>query len=328
MADRETFAASDVTVIIPTIGREEVLLNTVRACLNEPQPPAEVIVVDQSASHEPETQRQLEEWIRQGCVRVLKPTVASQPAAMNTGLLTANTRILLFLDDDVEPTPGFIAAHAEAHADPAVWVVVGQIIQPWQQPEDLPRQGPQEGLRADLEFPFHSIRGCVIQNAMSGHMSVRRDRCLQLGGFDENFKGAAYRFDTEFGRRAVQRGGTILFSPRTSLKHLRVARGGTRLIGNHLASADPIHGVGDYYFALRLARGRERWGYIFTRMFREVRTRFHLKHPWYIPVKLLGEVRALAWALSLKHQGAQLVCSMRPVNSTPSHNLKGKLDRG
>ena len=317
MSQSEVFSASDITVIIPTIGREKVLLDTVSACLNEPQSPAEVIVVDQSKSHEPETLRQLGEWVQQGRVKVLTPDIASQPAAMNVGLLAANSRLLLFLDDDVQPTPGFIAAHAELHHDPSVWVVVGQIIQPWQQPEDLPRPEPTTGLRADLDFPFHSTRECVILNGMSGHMSVRRDRCLAVGGFDENFKGAAYRFDTEFARRVIRNGGKVLFSPNPSLKHLRVARGGTRLIGNHLASADPIHGVGDYYFALQLATGWERWSYIGKRMFREVRTKFHLRHPWYIPVKLLGEVRALCWALSLSAKGAKLVRE----SESNSHNV-------
>jgi GT2 family glycosyltransferase len=314
MARPDQFSSTDVTVIIPTIGREEVLLDTIRACLSEPQPPFEVIVVDQSQTHEPATIRQLSEWAGQGSVRVLTPNIASQPAAMNVGLQSARSRLLLFLDDDVQPTQGFVAAHAELHQDQSVWVAVGQIIQPWQQPEDLPRQGPTTGLRADLEFPFHSTRECLIQNGMSGHMSVRRDHCLAVGGFDENFKGAAYRFDTEFARRVIQHGGKVLYSPKASLKHLRVARGGTRLIGNHLASADPIHGVGDYYFALQLATGWERWSYIGTRMFREVRTKFHLRHPWYIPVKLLGEVRALFWAYSLSAIGAKLIRQSQSVS--------------
>ncbi len=307
MAGRDSFSSSDVTVIIPTIGREEVLLDTIRACLNEPKPPFEVIVVDQSKTHEPATISQLSEWQGQGRVRVLTPDIASQPAAMNVGLLAARTHLVLFLDDDVQPTAGFVEAHASLLSNPDHWIVVGQIIQPWQSPEDLPRQGPLTGLKADLDFPFHSTRECFIQNGMSGHMSIRRDRCLAVGGFDENFKGAAYRFDTEFARRVIQHGGKVLFSPKASLRHLRVARGGTRLIGNHLASADPIHGVGDYYFAFQQSRGVERWKYIGTRLFREVRTRFHLKHPWYIPVKLTGEIRALCWARQLSKRGAKLI---------------------
>ncbi|MEQ9411988.1 MAG: glycosyltransferase [Fuerstiella sp.] len=303
------FTAADVTVIIPTIGREQVLLNTVRACLDEPEPPGHVIVVDQTKQHEPDTSRQLNEWQQQGRVTVLTPRIASQPAAMNVGLLHSDSRLLLFLDDDVEPTPGFVAVHAAAHHDPKIWCVVGQIIQPWQQPEPIPRETPTPGLKCDLEFPFHSTVECEIYNGMSGHMSVTRQRCLQLGGFDENFKGAAYRFDTEFSRRVIAHGGKVLFQPRASLKHLRVARGGTRLAGNHLASANPIHGVGDYYFALRQGRGLDRWKYISRRMVREFCTKFHLARPWFIPVKLLGEIRAFVWACRLSWQGPALASS-------------------
>lgn len=301
------FEAQDVTVIIPTIGREEVLLNTIRACLKEPAPPAKVIVVDQSKDHDADTVRQLQRWQSDGSVDVLTPDIASQPAAMNIGLLHSTTRLLLFLDDDVEPTPGFVAAHAAAHNDSAVWCVVGQIIQPWQKPENIPREPPTPGLKCDLDFPFHSTAECEIYNGMSGHMSVTRRRCLALGGFDENFKGAAYRFDTEFSRRVIAGGGKVLFTPTASLRHLRVARGGTRLVGNHLASANPIHGVGDYYFALRQGKGIDRWAYISKRMVREFCTKFHLARPWYIPVKLLGEIRAFLWACRLSQQGPALV---------------------
>ena len=40
--------------------------------------------------------------------------------------------------------------------------------------------------------------------------------------------------------------------------------------------------------------------YLARKPFREVRTKFHLLHPWWIPVKLIGEIRALisAWSLS------------------------------
>lgn len=305
------FTAADVTVVIPTIGREEVLLNTVRACLEDPEPPGEVIVVDQSQEHDPATLRQLNEWQQQGRVTVLTPNIASQPAAMNVGLLNSSGRLLLFLDDDVEPASGFVAIHAAEHNNPEIWCVVGQIIQPWQQPEDIPRQEPGSGLRRDLDFPFHSTGECLIYNGMSGHMSVTRERCLQVGGFDENFKGAAYRFDTEFSRRVIMSGGQVLFCPKASLKHLRVARGGTRLVGNHLASANPIHGVGDYYFALRQGQGLDRWTYIGRRMIREFCTKFHLARPWLIPVKLVGEIRAFLWACRLSRRGPALV---QPLN--------------
>jgi hypothetical protein len=42
-------------------------------------------------------------------------------------------------------------------------------------------------------------------------------------------------------------------------------------------------------------------------MIREVCTRFHLRHPWWIPVKLTGELRALVWASRLCRRGQRLI---------------------
>jgi len=143
---------------------------------------------------------------------------------------------------------------------------------------------------------------------MAGNLSVKRDRALAVGGFDANFTPpVAYRFETEFARRLVAAGGRIRFEPRASIRHLRAARGGTRSQGGHLTSSSPVHGVGDYYYALRCGRGWERFWYVLRRPLREVRTRFHLLHPWYIPVKLVGEVRALALAVRLHRGGPRLL---------------------
>ncbi|MCA9029504.1 MAG: hypothetical protein KDA66_01780, partial [Planctomycetaceae bacterium] len=43
------------------------------------------------------------------------------------------------------------------------------------------------------------------------------------------------------------------------------------------------------------------------RMVREVCTKFHLVRPWYIPVKLVGEVRAWMWARNMVASGPKLL---------------------
>lgn len=306
--DHRRFTAADVTIAIPTYGRDEVLVDTIRSCLNQDEPAGEIIILDQTPHHAPEVERTLTAWHTEGTIRWERLTRASQPAAMNRALELTAKPLVLFLDDDIIAAPGFVAAHAAAHDRDERWVVVGQIIQPWQQPSDIaPPLSPPGSLKADLEFPFHSCTPCTLQNVMSGHMSVRCDRARELGGFDENFHGAAYRFDTEFGRRVLRAGGQIQFEPQASIRHLRAERGGTRIQGNHLASASPTHGVGDYYFALlHGCRGDVAW-YCSRRMVREVCTKFHLKHPWYIPVKLVGEMRAFAWACALIRRGPALL---------------------
>jgi GT2 family glycosyltransferase len=141
---------------------------------------------------------------------------------------------------------------------------------------------------------------------MSGNLMVRREHALSVGGFDENYTPpVSYRFDSDFAKRVVKAGGQIEFVPGARIYHLRTPTGGTRSNSSHLTSASPEHGVGDYYFALRHAKGVVRWRHILQRPVREISTRFHLRHPWYIPVKLTGEVRALvaAWRLHRRNPG-------------------------
>ncbi|MBS0201598.1 MAG: glycosyltransferase family 2 protein [Planctomycetes bacterium] len=304
---RQLYSCRDVSIAIPTYGRDQVLIDTIRHCLEQSKPAREIIVVDQTTCHSDATERILSEWHESGQIRWERLTHPSVPAAMNRALVCATGRLVLFLDDDIIPAAGFIEAHVAAHGSGDPWAIVGQIIQPWQQPSEIPAPPVSDPLRADFDFPFHSTRSAELQNVMAGHLSVVRDRAITVGGFDENFRGSAFRFETEFARRVRRAGGRIRFEPTASIRHLRVSSGGTRIHGNHLASASPNHGVGDYYFALLHGWQWDVARYVSRRMVREVCTKFHLKHPWYIPVKLLGELRALIWAWQLRLRGPSLI---------------------
>ena len=65
--------------------------------------------------------------------------------------------------------------------------------------------------------------------------------------------------------------------------------------------------MGAYYYILRWGRGGNRAWNLFRRPFREVRTKFHLTHPWFIPVKFIGELRALGAAWRLYRRGPRLL---------------------
>ena len=301
-----------LSIVIPSYGREQVLVDTIAAL--EPQRQAmgastELLLVDQSSGHLPQVERALSGWQAAGRLRWLRLRHPHLTRAMNTGLLLARGDIVLFLDDDIEPAPDLLAAHLRAHQRfPRAWAVVGQILQPGQRPQPL-RPGPRRAaLWRDLDFPFNSSLGAWIENAMAGNLSLKRHRALALGGFDERFPPpVAFRFETEFAKRLIAAGGAIRFAPEASLRHLRSPAGGTRSLGSHLTSASAHHGVGDCYYALRCGRGLQRGWYLLRRPLREVRTRFHLRHPWWIPVKLVGELRALHQALRLSRRSPLLL---------------------
>lgn len=301
-----------VSVAIPTFQREQVLIDTVSALLAQVPPPAEILVLDQSPQHEAHIEQQLCAWDASGQIRWLRLPAPSITRAMNQGLLAARSEVVLFLDDDIVPEPGLIAAHLGRYIDSAVSGVVGQIVQPWQTRCTGISAQRGKGIWRDLEFPFNTDQPAEILNAMAGNLSVRRDRAIQAGGFDENFKGVAYRFETEFARRLVRREGKLVFEPSAGINHLKARRGGTRAYGNPLCSASPAHSVGEYYMALRESRGLERWSFILWRIFRSVRTRFHLRHPWWIPITLIAELRGMLWAIRLNHRGPVLLNELQP----------------
>jgi GT2 family glycosyltransferase len=291
--------ASDVTIAIPTYNRGEILVQTITRLLAARARPREILVVDQTAAHPAGVQRALDAFAGRGEVRLLRLPKPSVPHAMNEALLATRTPLVLFLDDDVEPSDGLVAAHASAFRDDAISAVVGQILQPGESPRH------HAAPRDDIEFRFSHDEGTFVANVMAGNLSVRRERALAIGGFDENFVGAAYRFESDFALRLVAAGGRIWFEPRASLRHLQLATGGLRSYGDHRTSPSPLHATGDYYFALR-HRG-DFWRYAATRMRKNVVTRWHLRHPWFIPPKLVGELRGLRLAFALRRRGPRLL---------------------
>ncbi|MCA9140242.1 MAG: glycosyltransferase family 2 protein [Planctomycetales bacterium] len=290
-----------VSIVIPTLGRDTVLTDTIDSLLQLPTRAAEILVVDQTPQHAAETTQQLAQWNAEGAIRWIRLDRPSITRSMNHGLRESKSKLVLFLDDDIRPRGDIIAAHRRVHeSTPGLWATVGQVIQPWQHPAPLDAPRKLTGLRVDEDFPFHSTLDMDVQNVMAGNLCVRRDCAISIEGFDENFQGSAYRFETEFAKRVIGAGGRIRFVADAGIDHLRVASGGTRTRGNHMTSASPHHGVGDHYYALlHSTTTAEAYAYCFRRMFREVRTKFHLTHPWWIPVKLVGEARALLAARRL-----------------------------
>lgn len=304
--------AQNISVVIPTYQRGGILLQTLHYLLELPVQAGEILVVDQTAAHPPEVLKEFHALESAGEIRRIILSRPSIPHAMNVGLQEAKGAIVLFLDDDILPDENLISSHSKAHADfPEAVAVAGQVLQPedgWSRAQSA--EGKAQGVDAgglwkDLDFKFNGITPAWVENVMAGNLSVRRDRALQVGGFDENFiPPVSFRFETEFAKRLILAGGRIRFSPDASIRHLRADQGGTRSHGSHLTSASPIHGVGDYYYALRHGHGWGRFLYIGIRPFRQVRTKFHLGHPWFIPIKLLGEIRAIGLAFKLfgKHR--------------------------
>jgi GT2 family glycosyltransferase len=303
---------SPISVAIPTYRREDVLLDTIKQILALDIQPAELLVIDQTSAHTQSVEQQLHALHKTGKIIWLRQSKASIPTAMNKALLTARSEIILFVDDDIEVVSELVAAHAKAHAQTDVALVAGQVIQSWQGECGLHEEPYVKGRSDDPDsFLFNSSRQCQIERFMGGNFSIKKDVALQLGGFDENFIKVAYRFEAEFASRFKAAGYTICFYPEASIRHLQVLTGGTRSFGDHLTTFFPFHAVGRYYYLLKVQNRSflQRGIRILSGPFKAVTTKFHLSHPWWIPVTFLVECSGIAWAVLLSARGARLLSS-------------------
>ena len=94
----------------------------------------------------------------------------------------------MLLDDDMEPSPEFLAAHWQAHHTRARIGVMGAV------PVAIfPRMPPAARFMAE-KFNGHLARlGCaeyvpLLTDFYSGNFSIERDVLVEAGGFDEDFQ--------------------------------------------------------------------------------------------------------------------------------------------
>lgn len=219
-----------VSIVLCTLNREIVLCNTLRqvSALVARRNDAELIVIDQTRKHDEATEACLAALA--GAIQLHRVGFASLTCARNYGIRQACGEIILFLDDDVEPSPNLIDEHLVCYSDPAVWGVGGCTLLPGGR--KLSRSGlSQRELvdldsgrtnRFDLDWPRQMTwtPGC--------NMSFRREKLFAVGGFDEAFYGMAIGEEAELCHRVLRAGGKIRYAPDAQLVHLVNPSGGCR----------------------------------------------------------------------------------------------------
>jgi glycosyltransferase involved in cell wall biosynthesis len=126
----------------------------------------------------------------------------------NKGASLASGNILVFLDDDVDPSPSLVEAHVSAHNGPMT-VVMGYL------PLTMPNNPDffRLNLRSWWEKKFYQMRikgyRFSYEDLLSGNFSVSANLFRQSGGFITNF---TCRDDYELGMRLLQAGAQFRFS--------------------------------------------------------------------------------------------------------------------
>ncbi|MBD2460064.1 glycosyltransferase [Oscillatoria sp. FACHB-1407] len=229
-------ASPPISVIIPTYRREQILRETLENVLQQDYPNYEVIVVDQTQTHEPETENYLNELAAAQKIRLFKVTWASLPGARNYAVRRSQGEILLFLDDDVLLPPRFLAAHAKNFVErPEVGAVAGRVFDRMKLADSggdltidyLPPEAMDPGIAWYHIDLVHTVKPQQVLTARGCNMSYRRDIFEKHNvWFDERFRGSAVREESDFCLRIRKTGYQIWYDPDANLVHLGEETGG------------------------------------------------------------------------------------------------------
>ena len=214
-----------VSIVIPTYNREALLCQTLGDALALDGPDYEIIVVDQTESHTPQTDAYLTRVGEHIVYRRHRPP--SVVAAVNRGLAIAGGEIVLFLDDDVRlHDRQLLAEHVASYSDPSIGGVAGRVLdaeRPHEDPFDPRSQDPVWGF-------FHSgwthAMGCEVTTAPGANVSFRREILLAIGGADERFTGNAFRWENDLCLRVRAAGHRVVYDPRPTVHHVYGSAGG------------------------------------------------------------------------------------------------------
>lgn len=213
------------SVVIPTFDRMDVLPEVLAALRRQREaPPYEVVVVDDGSGHE--TAAFLERAAREWSGGAPPLTVRRQPnrgpaAARNAGVERARAPRVAFLGDDTVPSPGWLAAHHEAHErwtdDPRPTAVIGYTG--WH-----PRMRLNPFLRYvneyGLQFGYAIIEDpddVPFNFFYTSNLSLSR-RLLREHPFHTGFPHAAWE-DIEAGYRLTRAGLRIVYQPDATTAH-------------------------------------------------------------------------------------------------------------
>lgn len=175
----------EVTVVIPSHNRRELLSRTLRSVLAQADVDLSVVVVDDGSTDGTEAAVQAYGDPRLTVVR--HPVARGVSAARNTGIARATTRWLAFVDDDDLWAPGKLRAQLDALAlaPEARWSSTGSVnvdrqcrISGWHLPPDI------------TDLADHLLVRNHVPGGGSGVL-VARDLAAEVGGFDEAISNLA-----------------------------------------------------------------------------------------------------------------------------------------
>lgn len=248
-----------ISVVVPTYGHRDTVLETLDSVFAQTEPPGEVIVVNDGSPDD--TAELLRPLADRGRIRYVEQANGGQARARNRGLaLARGDHVALLDDDDIWPEDKLAWQREFLDSDPGAVLVYGS----WTRLGATPRPGgPEAEPQPDGDVYDAFLRGCRILSP--GQTLIRRSALAAAGGFDPRVWGAD---DWDLYLR-LARLGRFRYRPRVALRYrkhegnasraaLRHADHHFRVMRRHLglnlpAAAANLHGSARFFVPHLLA---------------------------------------------------------------------------
>ncbi len=205
----------EISILVPTAGRPgplERCLSALEAEILEGTADVEILTV-----HAPGDGPSVEMVRRRfPGIRVLEAPERNLSLQRNLGARAAEGGILVYIDDDAWPAPGWLPALAAPFSKAETAAASGPVLSPG----GGLQFGPMAVTPSGRQFPLPSAEAippgaCPL--LAGGNLAVRKSTLFEAGGFDENFR--YHLDDADLCMRLASRGGKLVYREEARLFH-------------------------------------------------------------------------------------------------------------
>jgi GT2 family glycosyltransferase len=200
-----------MSVVIPTYERRASIERALRALCEQTMPPDAYEVIVAIDGSQDGTRELIERFGAPYRLRGFWQPNRGRAAACNLGIRAADGELIVILDDDMEPSHGFLEAHAKAHTAGEARAVLGAVpvaLDAATTPAGRLVAAKFAALMARLSQPGYRIH---FREFYSGNVSIPAAVLREVGGFDEAFTVYGNE-DSELALRLLGAGVCIAYS--------------------------------------------------------------------------------------------------------------------
>jgi glycosyltransferase involved in cell wall biosynthesis len=207
----------DISIIIPTHNRSAAVRRTLDAVCSQDYPLHQVEVIVAADRCIDGTVEMVETYPAPFRMKVIDVPGRGAADARNCGASRAEGRLLIFIDDDIVPAPGFIRAHERLQRPDRVVIGYSRPIIPdhtdlyW-----IELRRWRMVMFSRMREPGHRF---TFQDFLGGNFSIQADLFTRIGGFDTGFSASHAHEDYELGARLIEAGAEIIFAADAMADH-------------------------------------------------------------------------------------------------------------